>query len=218
MLASRVERLARAAAGRTRTLTLVLDGVHDPHNLSAVVRSCEAFGLLDLHVVESHARFRPSRKITQGTEKWIDLHRHRDPADCARSLQQAGFALWVAAPGKTGRRVQELPVTGPLALVFGNEHAGASPAMHEAATGNFHIPMYGFCESFNISVAAGIALAFAVESRRRRPQGHGDLSPGERAALIATWQRRSVRHADRILARLSTDEGPEEDFRNATGC
>lgn len=215
MLASRVERLEDAASSRTRTLTLVLDGVHDPHNLSAVVRSCEGFGLLDLHVVESHAGFRISKKVSQGAEKWLDVHRHADPDSCARALRQAGFALWIAAPGTHHRRVQGLPFDRPLALVFGNEHDGASPAMQRAAAGCFHIPMCGFSQSFNVSVAAGIALAVAVEARRQRPQGHGDLSAAQRASLVADWQRRSVRHADRILARLARSGGPEEECRDA---
>jgi len=215
MLASRVERLERAATSRTRTLTMVLDGVHDPHNLSAVVRSCEGFGLLDLHVVESHAGFRVSKKISQGAEKWLDVHRHCDPAGCIHALWQAGFQLWVAAPGTAHHRVQDLPVDRPLALVFGNERDGASIAMQRAAAGCFQVPMCGFSQSFNVSVAAGIALAFVVEARRQRPQGHGDLSAAERAALVAVWQRRSVRHADRILSRLARSGGPEEECRDA---
>jgi len=210
MLEGRVERLKEAVARRTRTLTVVLDGVHDPHNLSAVVRTCEGFGLLQMHVVETHAPFQVSHKICQGTEKWVDIHCHATPQACLRELTARGFDIWHADPVPGSRPVKELPWERPLALVFGNEHEGASSAIVQASLGSFHIPMYGFAQSFNVSVAAGITLATAVAQREKRDQGHADLAPGKQAALVAEWQRRSVKHADQILTRLKNESEREE--------
>jgi tRNA (guanosine-2'-O-)-methyltransferase len=209
MLPSRAEKLKNAAAQRTRTLTLVLDGVHDPHNLSAVVRSCEGFGLLEMYVVETHGRFQVSHKVCQGAEKWLDVIRHQDPGACAWDLAARGFELWAADPHPESLGLSELPWEHPIALVFGNEHEGVSSGIAGAARGRFHIPMHGFAQSFNVSVAAGIALAAAVGQREKRKQGHGDLSEEEQAALVAEWQRRSVKHAEKIMSRLNQEEREE---------
>jgi tRNA (guanosine-2'-O-)-methyltransferase len=209
MLPSRAETLKKAAGLRTRTLTLVLDGVHDPHNLSAVVRSCEGFGLLEMHVVETHGHFRVSHKVCQGAEKWVDIFRHRDPGACARELVERGFELWVANPHPESQKIEEIPWERPVALVFGNEHEGVSSKIADLAKGRFHIPMYGFAQSFNVSVAAGITLAAATGQRQKRKEGHGDLSVEERAALVAEWQRRSVKHAEKIMSRLNQEDREE---------
>ncbi|MBN2498166.1 MAG: RNA methyltransferase [Deltaproteobacteria bacterium] len=202
MLARRSRRLEEIATRRTRNLVLVLDGVHDPHNLSAVVRSSEAFGLLDLHVVESHAPFRVHSKISQGAEKWLDIHHHASAADCVAALTEQGLAIHVA-DAACSTAVDELPWERPLALVFGNEHLGCSQAFRRAADGRFCVPMHGFAESLNVSVAAGICLAIGVRERIRRLGRHGDLDPAARTALVEDWRRRSVRHADQILAHLA---------------
>ena len=118
MLPSRIERLLQAAARRIRSLTVVLDGVHDVHNLSAVVRSCEGFGLLDLHVVETHANFRVSPKVSQGAEKWLDIHRHRHVQSCIKALRRRGFDLWVADPRPSSLEVEALPWDGQLERYF----------------------------------------------------------------------------------------------------
>ncbi len=202
MLPERVRRLSAAAARRTRGLTVVLDGVHDPHNLSAVVRSVEGFGLLNLHVIETHARFGICPKVTQGAEKWLDIHRYPAPQECLAALQAQGFALWLADPDPAAVTIDKLPWEGRLALVFGNEHEGASDKMCRAAHGRFRIPMRGFSQSLNVSVAAGIVLAVGTAERERRTGSPGDLSAEDQAALAAEWQRRSVRAAEQIMAHL----------------
>jgi tRNA (guanosine-2'-O-)-methyltransferase len=212
LLESRIMRLKQAVARRTRSLTVALDGIHDPHNLSAVIRSCEGFGLLDLWVIESHARFRVNSKVAQGADKWVDIHRYEDPAACARELLNRGFELWVADAEFAGVDVAELPWERRIALVFGNEHEGVSSQVEQAATGRFCIPMHGFSQSLNISVAAGISLAIGIRERERRLGRVGDLTRNEQAELFAEWKRRSVRYADKILAHL---ESKREENRDA---
>jgi tRNA (guanosine-2'-O-)-methyltransferase len=202
MLPDRVDRLVQVAAQRTRNLVAVLDGVHDPHNLSATVRSCDAFGLLDLHVIESQAPLRIHRKVTQGAEKWLDIHRWPAPRDCVEALHAEGFELWLADARQDSRPIAALPWSRRMALVFGNEHRGASSAMAQAVSGRFHIPMHGFAESLNISVAVGISLALAVQGRIAELGAHGDLPADQRDELVAEWQRRSVRKSDLILEHL----------------
>jgi tRNA (guanosine-2'-O-)-methyltransferase len=208
----RIERLRSDASIRTRSLTVVLDGVHDPHNFSAVIRSCESFGLLDLWVIESHGPFKIKTRVTQGAEKWLDIHRRRDPSACADALLEAGFELWVADPRPASIDVGEVAWDKKIALIFGNEHEGVSPQMARAATGRFRIPLPGFSQCLNVSVAAGIALAFGISERERRMGRHGDLTEIEQAELVIEWERRSVRYADRILAHLKSKR---EEYRDA---
>jgi tRNA (guanosine-2'-O-)-methyltransferase len=211
MLSSRVDRLQKAVAQRTRSVCVVLDGVHDQHNLSAVVRSCEGFGLLDLHVIETHAPFRIGSSVTQGAEKWLDIHLYPQPEDCIASLAATQAEIWLADPAPGSFEVHEVDWQKPIALVFGNEHEGPSQVMQEHATGRFHIPMRGFSQSLNISVAVGITLAIGVAERIKRLGNHGDLSQSEQTDLIAEWQLRSVKCADKILARLNQEKSNKDE-------
>jgi len=206
LLDSRISRLRDIADQKTRSLTVVLDGLHDPHNISAVLRSSEGLGLLDVHVIESRASFALRPQVTRGAEKWLDLHRYDDPAACVKELQKLDFQLWAAEPPPGGVPLSQIPWEKPIALVFGNEHLGLSAAMKQAATGFFSLTMYGFCQSFNVSVSAGIALALAVREREARLGHHGDLSAEEKAALLCDWQKRSVRASERILAHIKRFE------------
>jgi tRNA (guanosine-2'-O-)-methyltransferase len=198
----RNQRLTEVVASRTRSLTVVLDGVHDPHNFSAVLRSSEAFGVLHVHVVTSSGPFVVNPVITQGAEKWVEVHQYAEPEQCVGVLKN-DFKIWIASPSTGSIAVDDVPWEDPIALVFGNEHCGVSPATQEASSGSFCVPMYGFSQSFNISVSVAITLAIAVRKREKRPQGHGDLSPEAQKALLAEYQKRSVRGSSRILERLN---------------
>ncbi len=190
----RAARIEEVLASRLASLTLVLDRFHDPHNAGAVLRSADAFGLAAVHAVETVEPFAVARRATQGADKWVDVVRHSGPAEAVRALKSEGFSLHVAAAGAQGS-AWELPPGGRLALVFGNEHDGVDPVLRAAADGAFSIPMRGFVESFNVSVAVALSLGAAAQGRA------GDLSDLQRARLRAAWYRRSVRAADAILAR-----------------
>jgi tRNA (guanosine-2'-O-)-methyltransferase len=182
LLARRKERIDQVVAQRVRGLTLVLEQVHDPHNLAAVLRTSEALGLQDLHVVASPKGFRPSQAVTQGADKWLDLHKHPSASACADELHREGFRIFGSRLDGAALDLNALPFGERLALVFGNEHAGLSPELAERCDGFFRIPMLGFSQSFNISVAVGITLATAMQARRDRQLG-GDLSETDREAL-----------------------------------
>ncbi|RME28938.1 MAG: TrmH family RNA methyltransferase [Deltaproteobacteria bacterium] len=197
----RVERLRRDTEQRCMSVTVVLDGVHDPHNIGAVVRSAEAFGLLEMHVVESCAPCRLSRRVTQGADKWLSVKTWPEPELCARDLLERGFVLWRAEPDAPDS-LYDIEWRGKVALVFGNEHMGLSDEMKLAASRAFRIPLYGFSQSLNVSVAAGISLAWLVQWRERNLGGHGDLDEQMRRALLERWQKLSVAQAERILRHL----------------
>jgi tRNA (guanosine-2'-O-)-methyltransferase len=182
LLPRRKARIDEVVARRTRGLTLVLESVHDPHNLAAVLRTAEGLGLQDVHVVEAPSGFRPSAAVTQGADKWLDLHRHREVEGCIRALRASGHRLFGSRLTGDAVDVEALPFAEKLALVFGNEHAGLTEDFSRCCDGFFRIPMAGFAQSFNVSVAVGVSLATATLARRRLGLG-GDLSDAEQDAL-----------------------------------
>lgn len=182
----RRQRIDRVVAHRTRLLAAVVEGVHDPHNTAAVIRTADAFGVQDVHVVEGERRFLSSRKVTQGAHKWVDIAVWSSVEPFLERMREQGRRVLVAdARGSVD--VRELNIQHPTALVFGNEADGISPRMREAADGAFRIPMCGFSESFNVSVAAAITLSIL------RADGRGDLSPVEAEVLRARFYLRAVR-------------------------
>jgi tRNA (guanosine-2'-O-)-methyltransferase len=184
----RIARIDAVVAARVAGVTVVLEAVHDPHNLAAVLRTAEGLGIAEVHAIAAAGGFRPNSAVTQGADKWIDLRLHRIPEACADALQADGFILLGSQLTEGARPLHEVAFDGRTALVFGNEHAGLSPAMAARCAGFFRIPMAGFSQSFNVSVAAGIALAQAMEWRRRRGIG-GDLSEPERAVMRERFYR-----------------------------
>ena len=174
--------LEQAIRNRTRSLVVVLHGVHDPHNQAAVMRTCEALGIQEIVVVAAAGEpFRPSGRVTQNAYRWLDLTPRPDFDSAAAALRGRGLRLLAAA--LDGEPLDEVDFTPPTALVFGNESRGLPPTAVAACDGSFSIPMYGLSQSLNISVAAGVALHWAVAARRRALGGSGDLDETERAAL-----------------------------------
>ncbi len=201
LLERRAERIDRVVAQRLGSLTIVLDGVHDPHNLAAVLRTAEGLGLQEVHVLlggaTAPAGFRPSPKITRGADKWLDVVRHRNAATCVEALRGRGFQLFASLLSAEALAIEQLPFERKLALVFGNEHEGVSPELAEACDGSFRIPMYGFTQSFNVSVAAAIAIHTGVEAVRRS-RGGGGLPVRERAALRRRFYSLAVKQGRRL--------------------
>jgi tRNA (guanosine-2'-O-)-methyltransferase len=183
MLPERRERIERVVAARTRDLLCAIEEVHDPHNLSAVVRTCEGLGLQELHAVPEKATgFRLHRKITQDADKWVDVKLHRGTEALFSVLRAGGYRVYGAAPAARAASLYDLDFTGRVCVLFGNEHRGLSAGALARCDRLFVIPMRGFVRSFNISVAAAIALSWAVEARRRAGAPEG-LAPAESAAL-----------------------------------
>jgi tRNA (guanosine-2'-O-)-methyltransferase len=194
----RRERIERVVAGRTRELLCAVEEVHDPHNLSAVVRTCEGLGLQELHAVPEKATgFRLHRKVTQDADKWVDVKQHRTIAALLADLRTRGYRVYGASVGASAQSLYELDFTRRACLLFGNEHRGLSAAALAGCDALFVIPMRGFTRSFNISVAAAISLSWAVEARRRAEAPDGlaaedAASLRERFYALATgleWKR-----------------------------
>lgn len=195
-LPRRAARMRAVLAARLKAVTVVMDAPHDPHNGAAIIRSCEAFGVQFLHVVERLEPFLAARKVTQGTDRWVDVVRHRDAAQALSTLEQGGYALVVAHP--QGELLPEdLCRIERVALVMGNEHDGVCDELASAAAHTVRVPMRGFVESLNVSVTTALLLAAAVRDRA------GDLSAYEQEILYARALVNTVPRADSVLVNLS---------------
>jgi len=208
LLSDRRERIDRAVASRTRTLTVVLEAFCDPQNVNAVLRTCDAFGVQEVHVVEGPMKpFDRNKKISQNADKWLDVVRWKSTGACLGALRERGFALYATHLGEGSRALGDLPFGEEVALVFGNESRGVSPEALALADARYAIPMRGFVRSLNVSVAVAVSLAHAVERRERERGRHGDLEEAEAAALrerfyvLAVKQRARIAKAEGLAAR-----------------
>jgi tRNA (guanosine-2'-O-)-methyltransferase len=194
-LPRRVERMRSVLAARVKSVTVVMDAPHDPHNGSAIMRSCEAFGVQSLHVVERIEPFMIARTVSQGTERWVDIHRHSDAEHALSVLESGQFSLAVAHP-RGELLPRDLKHLDRVAIIMGNERDGVCDELTRAATHTVRVPMRGFVESLNVSVTTALLLSAAVEDRP------GDLSDTERELLLARALFGSVPRAASVLANL----------------
>jgi tRNA (guanosine-2'-O-)-methyltransferase len=198
LLSERRRRVEQVVAQRTRSLAVVLEDLEDPHNIAAVLRSCEAFGVQEVHAITRRFAFHPNPKITQGAEKWLDLSLYRDGEHCFRLLKQRGFLLAATDLSDDATSLFALPVDRPLALVFGTEKVGVTPETRARCDLRFKIPMLGFSQSFNISVAAAVCLSHLVFKRLEVSGRTGDLSDLEQQAMCERFFALSVKQRHRL--------------------
>lgn len=192
-------RLEAVLAQRLGAVRIVVENLYHPHNMSAVLRTAEALGIQHVHVVDEPGQFEVSRRISMGAHKWLTLHRHHHFEGCADELKAAGFRLYAAMLDPGAVRLEEVPVTDPVALVLGNEKDGVSPATRARCDGAYSIPMTGFVQSFNVSVAAAVSLySVTRRARQERPDG-GLLSPAERDQVLAGWLPKSAKFGARVV-------------------
>ncbi|MCA9629023.1 MAG: RNA methyltransferase [Myxococcales bacterium] len=195
-LSSRQQRMREVIAQRLSSVTVVMDEPHDPHNGAAIVRSAEAFGVQQIHVVpQAEDSFFVSTGVARGTERWVDVIVHESPLEAIASLRDSGFTL-VATHPEGDLLPEDLVHIPKLALVLGNEHEGIGEVLLEAAERSVRVPMRGFVESLNVSVSAAVLLAAATRDRT------GDLPADDQRRLYARGLFRSVHRAGEILANL----------------
>jgi len=198
---ARRRRIEQALASRTRYMTLLAENTFHPHNASALMRHCDAFGIQELHTVETRCKFSPNASIVRGTDKWIDVRRHASTARALAALRDEGYRIVATTPHRESCTPETFDVArGPFALVFGTEHAGISDEALAAADEYLRIPMCGLVESLNVSASAAILL-YELSQRMRAQVAAWRLTPPEAAALRLKWMRAAVRNADEILAR-----------------
>lgn len=191
---SRRERFRQVLARRITTLTVVVENCWDPHNATAVLRTCDAFGLHRLHVITGSSSFKINRRISQGAHRYMDVGVHKDTAEAYSHLHSHGFRILASDLGTDSvvdpHNLKSL--SEPLALVFGNEEAGVSEEAREHADGSFFIPMCGFTQSLNLSVTVAVTL-FSLRHQALTDDLPGDMHGEEQAYWYDLWVRRQSR-------------------------
>ena len=194
----RREKIDRVVAARTYSVVPVLEGLYDRGNVSAVLRSAEALGYQAVHIVELSEKFKKAQRVTQGAEKWLDIRSWERTSDCLEHLRACGYRI-LAAHVEDAQPITEISFAEPAALFFGNEREGLTAEVLEDADAHVVVPMAGFTQSYNISVAAALALYHIYQERMQRLGAHGDLSEGERRCLTASYYLRCVDYAGNVL-------------------
>ncbi len=194
VLPERMARLDAVARARLTSVVVVLEGLIDPHNIAAVLRTSDAHGVGEVHLVDHGVHPLLAKRVTRGCERWMDISVHPAGVAFADGLRDRGFELWLADMDGTAA-LADVAARPRVALVFGNEHKGASAAMRARCTGTFAVPMRGMVESLNVSVAAGIALHAVTAGRP------GDLGEAEARLLRARFLMESVRSPELVIER-----------------
>ena len=198
----RMEVLQRTLAKRTRYMTILTENTFHPQNASALVRHCEAFGLQDLHTVETRCKFNPNVNIVRGTDKWVDITRHESTEEAISTLKSAGYRLVATTPHRESCTPETFDVAkGPFCLVFGTEHAGVSDEIIEAADEYLRIPMCGMVESLNVSASAAILIYMLSQRMRLTPSIDWALGEDDAREMLFRWVMSSVKDSERILER-----------------
>ena len=198
----RIEVLRRTLNERTRYMTILTENTFHPQNASALVRHCEAFGLQDLHTVETRCKFNPNVNIVRGTDKWVDITRHDSTEEAIKTLKGAGYRLVATTPHRESCTPETFDVEkGPFCLVFGTEHAGVSDEIIEAADEYLRIPMCGMVESLNVSASAAILIYMLSQRMRLSPSIDWRLMEDDAREMMFRWVMSSVKDAERILER-----------------
>lgn len=188
---ARKNRILNVIEKRTYDVVPVLDGIYDRGNVSAAMRSAEAMGLQEFHVIETGDKFKASSRVTQGSEKWLDVYKWMKPEPCLGYLKEKGYRL-VATHLEASVPISEVDFSQKTALVFGNERDGVSPEILEACDQRVIIPMQGFSQSFNISVAAAISFYHIYLSRIQSLGRHGNLTDQQKEYLTAQFYLNTV--------------------------
>jgi len=201
----RMAAIDRTLANRTYNLAVVVDGMVDTGNVSAVMRSADAFGVQAFYAVDRAGSYKHSKRTAQGVRKWVDRWVWRDPQSAIGALCERGYRIVVADVAADAVPIEEVDFSKRSAIVFGNELAGVSQEFRDAGEITAVIAMSGFAQSLNISVAAAICLHQARRDRIERLGTHGDLTRDDRDRLRAVFAAKSVKHARKIIERHLAD-------------
>jgi tRNA (guanosine-2'-O-)-methyltransferase len=196
---NKVEMFDRIAADRTKHLTIVLENIYQEHNASAVIRSCDCFGIQEMHVIEKDNQYKIQRDIALGAGRWVDMYNFNQgenvTADCIQNLRNKGYKIIATTPHTNAATIHDLDISTPTALIFGTERRGISEEVKEMADGFVKIPMYGFTESFNISVSVALSL-HTLRNRLESSQLNWRLSSEEQTELKIKWCRKILNGGD----------------------
>lgn len=200
----RKSKFQEVLAERTKHFTVVLEDIYQPHNASAVLRTCDIFGIQDLHVIENRFINRVSKYVTKGAQKWIRTKRYKSDGDntltCLNHLKDKGYQIIATSPHANASVLEDFKIDKKTAFVFGAEATGISDTVKENADGFLKIPMVGFTESLNISVAAAIILK-DVTTKLKKSKIDWQLTTSEKEEIYLDWIKKTIKNVDQIEER-----------------
>jgi tRNA (guanosine-2'-O-)-methyltransferase len=194
----RQARVQQMLSDRLGSICVIAEAIHRRHNTSAILRSCEAFGVHEVHLITGE--FRTSRGAARGAERWLDLHRWASIGACVAHLKGRGYRIFVGDLAADAHTPETLPVDGPVAILFGSELNGVSDEARALSDGAVIVPMRGLTESLNVSVAAACVLQRVTERRRDRVGG-GDLPVERQEVFFTAWLAREELAKRGVIAR-----------------
>ena len=190
---------------RTRHFTVVLEDIYQQHNASAVIRSCDIFGIQDIHVIENKYKSKVSKNIAKGSQKWLSFHNYKEDTnntlECLNTLKSKGYQIIATSPHNNSSILHDFDISKKSAFVFGVEKTGVSDLVINNADGILKIPMVGFTESLNISVAAAIILE-NLTFKLRNSSVDWALTNEEQKILYASWIEKTIKNVDDIKERF----------------
>lgn len=186
---------------RTDHLTVVAQDVYQLHNTSAVVRSCDVFGIQNIHVIEEKIPRRIDKEIAMGAQKWVDINRYNSAKDCVKKLRAEGYRIVATSPHDDSQLLEDFDIRTPAALFFGTEKDGLSEEIMREADTTIKIPMVGFTESLNISVSAAIILQ-SLTSKLKRSNVEWQFTEEEKARIKMNWTKKTIKNSEQIIERF----------------
>ena len=205
----RKQTFEKVLESRTKHFTVVLEDIFQPHNSSAVIRSCDIFGVQDVHVIQNKYSSKVSRHVAKGSQKWLDIKKYNQGAnntqDCLDNLRANGYQVIATTPHNESCMLHEFDITKKSAFVFGVEKDGVSEYTMNQADGFLKIPMVGFTESLNISVAAAIILQ-DITTKLRLSEIKWELSQSEKDVLYSDWIQKSIKSIENITERYHSNK------------
>ncbi len=195
----RLNKMDKILSERTRYLTVVLENIYQPHNASAVLRSCDGFGIQNVHIIENSNSYRVNPGVSLGTSQWLSIYNYKKEKENSKTaienLKKEGYRIVATTPHRDDQNLEDFDLPkGKIALFFGTEMHGLSDTVLENADEFMKIPMYGFVESFNISVSCALSL-HNLSHRLRMSKIDWSLSTEEKESVLLEWMRNSVKNA-----------------------
>ncbi len=199
----RRKKIERVVQGRCFSNVVVMEGIYDRGNISAVMRSAEALGLGQVHLIELGEKFKESQRTTAGADKWVEMKKWKSTKECVQALKAQGKQIVVTHLDATSKPIAEIDFSKPSALVLGNEKDGVSREMIEAADHRVIIPMEGFVQSYNISVAGALCFYQMYQSHLQKTHRAGDLTETQMEILKAVYAARTLDSSRAVLEALA---------------
>ena len=188
-------------AERTKHVTVVVEDVFQPQNASAVLRTCDVFGIQDVHIIENENEYNVNPKVVHGASKWINLNKYNEKEnntlDCINKLKSDGYKVYGTTPHTNDCLIQDISLDDKVALMFGTEMTGLSDIAMKNVDGFVKIPMYGFTESLNISVSAAISL-YELSKRLKESEINWQLTEEEKTEQLIVWAKKVIKDGERI--------------------